>query len=405
MRTYSFVELRDFESSHTVWLSQARERLFSSDGDVMIELLFVITASLLFIFYSAYYLFGALYGKNIRYEVKGGHMPRVSIVVATYNEEDTIGEKIRNIEDLDYAHDLLEIVFVDSSTDNTLQKIKDFKLRSAFRILIIEEKIRKGLASALNLGYSSASGEIVIKSDCDMFLEKNSVGEIVKYFSNPSVGAVSGAVVISNQCNLEKGYRSIFRKLRVAESNLDSTYLFNPFCAFRKDLIEPVDARSVADDAELALKIRKKGYRTVYSPEAVAYESSPVSIKERINQKSRRAQGHIRLIFQNLNILFNPRFGKFGFIVFPANFFMMIVSPWLILLSAILGLLYIGIVFGVLYMVLCSALGILMVVSIYFTSKPKIVAGFLDAQLNLIIGLFKLISGGPDFMWSKERRQ
>jgi len=267
----------------------------------------------------------------------------------------------------------------------------------------LEEKVRKGLASALNLGYEKATGGIVIKSDCDMPLKEDALKELVKYFGDPSVGAVTGRVVITDQSNVEIGYRSIFERLRLAEANLDSTYLFNPICAFRKDLIEPIDPRSVADDAELAMKIRKKGYRTVYSPETVAYESSPVPLKERMRQKSRRAQGHIRLIFQNLDVLFNPKFGKFGLIIFPANFFMMVISPWLILLSVILGLLYVSTVFGVFYMVLCSVLGILLVATIYLTSKPKIVAGFLDAQLNLIIGLFRLILRGPDFMWPKGR--
>jgi len=210
-------------------------------------------------------------------------------------------------------------------------------------------------------------------------------------------------VIISNECNVEIGYRNIFERLRIAEANLDSTYLFNPFCAFRRDLIEPIDSRSVADDAELALKIRKKGYKTVYSPNAIAYETSPTSLRGRISQKSRRAQGHIRLIFQNLSVLFNPKYGKFGLVIFPANFFMMILSPWLILCTAILGLLSIGALFGSLFMVLCSILVVIVTVLIYTTSKPMIVAGFLDAQFNLIIGLLKLIVKGPEFMWLKER--
>jgi cellulose synthase/poly-beta-1,6-N-acetylglucosamine synthase-like glycosyltransferase len=371
----------------------------------MIELLLIASSSLLFVFYAGYFLFGILYGKNIRYKVKGQYLPSVSIVVATYNEQDAIEKKILNIESLNYPPGLLEVVFVDSSTDNTLQLIENFKSRSSFSVLIVKEKVRKGLASALNLGYSSARGEIVIKSDCDMLLQKDSIKEIVKYFSDPNVGAVTGATVISNQCEVEKGYRNVFERLRAAESNLDSTYLFNPFCAFRKELIEPIDPRSVADDAELALKIRKKGYKTVYSPGAIAYESSPTSIRDRIEQKSRRAQGHIRLIFQNLGVLFNPGLSKFGLIIFPANFFMMILSPWLILLTTVLGLLYVEVLFGLLFMTLSSAFLVCVVVLVYATSKPKIVAGFIDAQINLIIGLFRLIFKGPDFMWSKEHRR
>lgn len=372
---------------------------------LIVELLFILPASLLVLFYCTYYLFGIFYGKNPDHKSSSGYSPNVSLVIATYNEENTISKKIRDIEDLDYPPELLEAVFVDSSTDGTLHEIRDFEARSKIKVLIVQEEVRRGLAAALNLGYSSATGEIVIKTDCDMMLKTDSVREIVKPFSSSKVGAVSGAVVISNQCDVEKGYRITYERLRAAESNLDSTYLFNPFCAFRKDLIEPIDARSVADDAELALKIRKKGFRTVYCPEAVAYESSPVTIRERINQKSRRAQGHIRLIFQNLSVLFNPKFGKFGLLVFPANFFMMILSPWLVLVTTILGLVYVGLVLGVFATALCTTLAVFIPVVTYVTSKPKILAGFLDAQMNLIIGSLKLVFKGPDFMWSKEHRK
>jgi cellulose synthase/poly-beta-1,6-N-acetylglucosamine synthase-like glycosyltransferase len=374
------------------------------NGEKMIELLFIVLLSVLVTFYSGYYLFGLRYGKSIRYGSSETYMPKVSLIVATYNEEDIIGKKIENILEIDYPKDKLEIVFVDSSTDNTLQIIKGFKETSGLSVQILEEKVRKGLASALNLGYGSAKGDIVIKTDCDMFLEKNSIKEIVKYFSDPQVGAVTGRVIISNECNVEIGYRNVFETLRIAEANLDSTYLFNPFCAFRKDLIEPIDPKSVADDAELALKIRKKGYKTIYSPNAIAYESSPTSFKGRISQKSRRAQGHVRLLFQNLSILFNPKFGKFGMIIFPANFFMIVLSPWLILLTIIFAILYVGFTFGLFNVILFVTFVVLLSSFVYWKSTPKVVAGFLDAQINLLIGIIKLAIKGPDFMWSKEHR-
>lgn len=329
-------------------------------------------------------------------------MPRVSLITATYNEMDTINQKIENIANIDYPKDLLEIVFVDASTDNTVQIIEDFKLKTPLRVLVLKEKTRRGLASALNSGYALGKGEIIIKNDCDLILEKDSIKEIVKYFSDPRIGAVSGAVSVSNQCDVEKGYRSIYDRLRVAEANLDSTYIFNTFCAFRKNLIEPIDTKSVADDAELALKIRKKGYRIVFCPEAIAYEASPTTIRERINQKSRRAQGQIKLIFQNLKFLFNPRFGKFGLVVFPANFFMMILSPWLFLAIAVLGVLYLSTIFGFLFALLMFAAVASLGLLVYLKAKPRILAGFLDAQLNLIIGALKLVAKGPDYIWAKE---
>ncbi|MGD8545526.1 MAG: glycosyltransferase [Candidatus Bathyarchaeota archaeon] len=363
-----------------------------------------ILLSILFVFYAGYYIFGLLYGKRKKNDNGQEYLPTVSMVTATFNEEKIIKRKIENTLKLDYPTDKLEWIFIDSSDDETRNIINDFKKKSKLKIVLFEENERKGLATALNKGYELATGEVVVKSDCDILLNEKAVREIVKPFSDPNVGAVSGAINIINQANLEIGYRSIFERLRLAEANLDSTYLFNPFSAFRKEAIQPIDPKSVADDAELALKIRKKDYRTVYAPEAISYEKSPTSIRERIKQKSRRAQGHIRLISQNLRLLLNPKYGKFGTIIFPANFFMMIISPWLMILTLFIGFLYLASLFGILVSSIISFIFIVLIIAIYLLSRPAMVAGFLDSQLNLVVGFAKLAIKGPDFKWAKDKR-
>ncbi|MFQ6052533.1 MAG: glycosyltransferase [Candidatus Hydrothermarchaeota archaeon] len=362
-------------------------------------MLIICLLSILTLFYGAYCVFGFLFGKKIYYKIDDTYLPRVSLVIPTYNEEKTIKKKIQNLINLSYPQEKLEVIFVDSSTDKTRETIKEFSEESTLNIILIEENERRGLASALNVGYATASGEIVIKTDCDMLLERSFVERIVKYFSEPNIGAVSGAIKVSSPSNHEIGYRTIFEKLRIAEANLDSTYLFNGF-AFRRSLLEHIDERSVADDAELALKIRKKGYKTVYAPDAIIYEHSPVFIKDRVRIKSRRAQGYIRLMCQNMDVLFNPRYGKFGLVIFPANFFMVVISPWLMLLTFFLSFIYLYKLLGLFSLLLTFGFLALILV-VYTKSKPRIVAGFLDAQLNLIIGFLNLITKGPYFKWDK----
>jgi len=371
---------------------------------IELEVLIVVLLLVSFLFYGGYSAFGLIYGSAARYGMhacKKKYLPRVSFIVPTFNEEDIIRRKIENIRNLDYPKDKFEIIFVDSSVDKTREIIKKFKEQSSQSIILLEEDKKRGLASALNLAYSKATGEIVIKTDCDMLLKNDFIIKIVKYFSDSMIGAVSGAIRVLNQLDIEIGYRTVFEKLRLAESNLDSTYIFNGF-AFRRSLVEPIDEKSVADDAELALKIRKKGYRTVYAPDAILYEVSPASIKTRIQQKSRRAQGHIRLISQNINLLFNPKYGKFGLFIFPANFFMMIVSPWLMLATLISICVWLYTLLSILSFPLIFAL-IFGVLIMYTKSTPKIVSGFIDAQINLLIGFVKLLIKDPEFNWASPR--
>lgn len=367
-------------------------------------MLFFGLSSVFVLFYGILYLITLICANQIRHKVENGetenYFPKVSVVIPTYDEEKNIQKKVENIVSLDYPRDKLEVVFVDCSIDGTRDFVKKFMNNSPFNIALVEETERNGLASALNLGYSTAKGDIVIKSDCDKTLEKGAVKEFIKHFLNPDVGAVSGTVRISNPCHTEVGYLSLIENLRMTEAHLDSTYVFSPNCAFRKSLIEPIDERSVADDAELALKIRRKGYKTLYEHNALAFEHSPISLGPRIEQKSRRAQGHIRLLFQNLDLMFNPRYGKFGLVVFPLNFFMMVLSPWLAILTILSGSYWLYNLLGNLSFPLLIAFLLVLFVS-YRKSWPKTVAGFIDAQLNLFIGFMKLILKGPDFKWEK----
>jgi len=371
---------------------------------MIVEVLLALLVSILAAFYVGYYLFGLAWGKSEPPVGDETYVPKVSLVDATFNEENAVEKKIENLTGINYPRDRMEIILVDSSTDATREIIKKFIAASDINVKLFEEEERRGLASALNKGYAMATGEIVIKTDCDIPIHEDSVREIVKQFHSPSVGAVSGAIRIVNQSDTEIGYRSIFERLRLAEANLDSTYLFNPFCAFRKELIQPIDQRSVADDAELALKIRKSGFKTSYSPTAVAYETSPTSLSERVRQKSRRAQGHIRLIIQNLDVLLNPKYSRFGLFIFPANFFMMILSPWLILLSLVICFIYLLNLAGLIISSMILLLFLVLIAAAYVKSTPKILAGFLDSQLNLLVGLFKLVTKGPDFRWTKNKR-
>ncbi len=86
--------------------------------------------------------------------------PKISLIIATYNEEATLPSKLRNVLELNYPRELLELVIIDSgSTDNTIQVVEDFKKRNpAVNLIFIGEKERQGKSHALNIAYPRASG-------------------------------------------------------------------------------------------------------------------------------------------------------------------------------------------------------------------------------------------------------
>lgn len=254
---------------------------------------------------------------------------RISIVIPTYNEEKTIIKKLDNTLSLSYPKENLEIVISDCSNDKTMEVIEDYsKRRKDIKMILYHEDERRGLPHGLNKGYSLATGDIIVKTDCDAMLDKDVLKHAIKSFENEEIGCVTGKAVPVGS-DPEKSYRDINTRIQLWESKIDSTIMAHgPFTAFRKKLLTPIDEDSLADDSEVSLKIRRQGYKSILNPNIIFYEKT--SEKGREEQKIRRASGLIRLLWRNKDIFLNPRYGKYGLIVFPFNFFIMIILPLLL---------------------------------------------------------------------------
>ncbi len=284
-----------------------------------------------------YFAFLALYGllrPDGSPAKKRDAEPSVSIVLPTYNEADIIEMKLDDLLELDYPMEKVELVVVDSSDDETPALIRDFFAdREAPALELIEETERRGLAPALNDAYAAAQNEMVVKTDCDSFVANDALRVAAANLADPEVSAVTGqnADVLGGS-EVEEGYRGVQAHVQTLESHLDSTLIFHgPFSAFENDAIVPIDPNSLADDTELALKIRRNGKRVVFDPDIRYSEASHSDFKKRRLQKDRRGMGLIRLLFQHRDAL--GKHGKYGGLVLPFNWWFMIVSPWLVALA------------------------------------------------------------------------
>jgi cellulose synthase/poly-beta-1,6-N-acetylglucosamine synthase-like glycosyltransferase len=348
----------------------------------------------LFIPYSLLTVLLLIYKKRGSPAIKTENEPTVSIVIPTYNEEIIIGKKLDYILDLNFPIELIEIIIIDSSTDNTQKIIKKYKEKYN-NIRLIDEGKREGLATALNKAYAAAINQIVVKTDCDSLLHKDALLHMAENFADESVGGVCGKQIVINASKVEEGYRSIQSELQILESWLDSTIIFHgPFSAYRRKLIVPIDPLSLADDSELAVKIRKQGYRTIIDPEIKFYEASQSRFFKRRMQKDRRGKGIIRLLLQHRDVLFNPFYGKYGMVIFPMYYFMMIISPYILL-----GF-FLSILFAVYSYTLSGTIGIIAfaILFIYLGQADRLsilgpVYSFIDTQISLLIGGLGLIFG------------
>lgn len=255
----------------------------------------------------------------------------MSIVLPTYNEAAIVESKLEELVGLDYPMEKVEIVVVDSSDDGTADLVETFFAgRPAPDLTLVRKEEREGLATALNEAYAAAANEIVVKTDCDSRIAADAVRTAAANLADPDVAAVTGrnAEVIGDS-EVERGYRDLQTMIQVLESHLDSTLIFHgPFSAFERDAIVSIDEDSLADDTELALKIRRNGGRVVFDPEIHYKEAAHSEFGKRREQKDRRAMGLLRLLWRQRDAL--GRHGAYGRVVLPFNWWFMVVSPWLV---------------------------------------------------------------------------
>lgn len=324
---------------------------------------------------------------------------KISLVIPTYNEESLIKQKLDNTFALDYPRDQLSIIIVDSdSTDKTREIVSQFPT-----VKLITEKERKGKAHALitAFGHIDPTTELVIISDADSRLEKDILTKALKYFKNKNVGAICGRQVLLNSnesktTKSEKSYRDFYTKLRLIENKIDSNPIMHgEFLMMRRSVMEPPSSDSVADDTEMALKIRRKGYKTLYAPDCVFYEASPTSLKGRLAQKERRGQGLIQIFWRNRDMFLNPKYGKFGLLVFPFEFSLYVLSPF-VFFGGIITLGILALVFKCfgLFLVL---LGLLILV----TKFSSVAYSFVTSEFALLKGAIKLITKGSSHTWEQ----
>ena len=286
----------------------------------------VALTGLPYLLYAALYVVTSPEGSPAR-KVYGTE-PTVSVVLPTYDEERIVESKLAGLVEWEYPMEKVEVVVVDSSDDRTPELVEEFFAdREAPSLTLLREPERRGLAVALNEAYAAADNEVVVKTDCDSRVAPDALHEAVANLADPDVAGVTGrnAEVLGGS-EVERGYRDMQAHIQTLESHLDSTFIFHgPFSAFENEAIVPVDEDSIADDSELALRIRKGGDRVLFDPAVRYKEASHSEFGKRHSQKDRRAMGLLRLLWRHRGML--GGYGAYGRVVLPFNWWFMVFSP------------------------------------------------------------------------------
>jgi glycosyltransferase involved in cell wall biosynthesis len=113
--------------------------------------------------------------------------PRVTVIVDSYNYGRFIEEAIDSVLSQDFPLDQVELIVVDDgSTDDTAERVRKYGSRVQYLY-----KPNGGQASAFNLGFAQAQGEILVLLDADDYLLPGKLQHVVAEFDrHPDVGMV-----------------------------------------------------------------------------------------------------------------------------------------------------------------------------------------------------------------------
>jgi len=299
----------------------------------------------LFIIFYAYFGYGMLLylliliKRKIKHSSKNkknpSNFPEVTLMVASYNEKDFIKEKIKNSMELDYPKDKLKQIWITDGTSDGSNKI----LENIEGVEVHHRDERAGKINAINRGMKFVKTSIVIFSDANAILGKESVKRIVSLFENPKTGCVSGEKRIhQNEKNAASGagegfYWKYESKLKEWDAELYSVVgAAGELFAIRTKLWQDVEPDTLLDDFIISLRIAMKGYTTQYDPEAYAIENSSSDIKEEMKRKVRISAGGIQSVIRLRKLLNIFKYGVLSFQYISHRVLRWAVTPFLITL-------------------------------------------------------------------------
>ncbi len=223
--------------------------------------------------------------------------PRVTVVIAAYNESEHIEETIRGVLAIDYRN--FEVVVIDDgSTDFTARRVLPFVREG--RVRFVRKTLNEGKAMALNDGLRCANGEIFLVMDADAIPDPRILNVVVPHFRSPRVGAVTGNPRVANRKSLLSKMQAIEftsivslqrRGARVWGKLLTMSGVVGAFhraALYDAGFFSP---QMATEDIDLSWKLQLKHWDIRYEPRAVVWMRVPATFRGLWRQRRRWARG------------------------------------------------------------------------------------------------------------------
>jgi len=252
-----------------------------------------------------------------------GEPQQVTVLIPAFNEEKVIVTTIERILASDYPN--LEVLVIDDGSKDHTAYITRSHFMNERRVEVISIP-NGGKANALNVGLANARGEVVVALDADTQFETTTISRLVRWFTDPAIGAVAGNAKVGNRINMITRWQAleyiVAQNLeRRALSALDTlTVVPGAVGAWRRDVLKEIGgfpADTLAEDQDLTIAIQTLGYRVQFDSTAIAWTEAPATVRGLAKQRFRWAYGTLQCLWKYRRITFNPAYEELGLVALP----------------------------------------------------------------------------------------
>jgi len=301
------------------------------------------------------------------------HLQKVSIIVTTLNNEQTINACLKSIFELNYPKKLIEVYVVDAcSQDATVEIAKNYPIKFFSKPL--------NAPAAYNFAIKHVEADIIGFIDSDAKVDPDWLTALISDLNDPQVAGVSGSIETWNKENkwarsigydLESRYDRIKRPvIRIATMNL----------LMKKSKIDEIggfdEKLSSQYDTDLGFRISNKGYKILLNSKAKCYHFNRTNLRSYFKQQLQYGKNTLKLYFKHNKLIKGDEITDLRMNIQPP-----------LLLSAILFL-FLGLIDLLQPLWLISA-GILCSLFVYYAfSAVKLSIRFTDKTALLLIILY-----------------
>lgn len=341
----------------------------------------------------------------------------VTLVIAAYNEEDILEQKIKNTLEIDYPRDLFNVIFItDGSTDDSMELIRQYDF-----ITLLHQTERKGKSAAIKRAMRFVKTPVVVFSDANSMLNQGCIKAMVRHYADENVGGVAGekkilnvdhASVVGQAEGLYWRYESFMKQ---QDANFNTVVgAAGELFSIRTGLFHPLEDHLILDDFVISMQVCVDGYKIDYEPGAYAIEAPSASLGDEEKRKIRIAAGayqSISYLKQCLNFFKYPWLSiqyisrrLVRWIACPVLIMLILSSNiWLVVNEQGLLFNYLLLAQGIFYFLALA--GRIFIAAGWRMGILSIPFYFVFMNLCLVKGFFNYMKGRQTVLWEKSMRE